>query len=290
MQSEVEQASEERLRLLYVACTRAMDLLVLPELAWSDEASWARAVDFRLHALPELNLTQLRVKPFGRRAAGANAQTPEVFAAEQAVVAQALRPLRWIRPSAGDAEVLPLEMPVAVAWDQPMDMEAASPGGPVRGIILHKLMEELLTGELVGTDAALRDRCSRLASQLSGDDGGARVDLDELVATTLRTWSLPELGDGRNNTVPEVPIYGRLPGADERLVSGRADAVRYRGGRPETVFDWKSDVAPEAGTRRAYAQQLAQYVHVLGAERGAIVYMSTGQIQWVEVSGNGGTV
>jgi hypothetical protein len=90
--------------------------------------------------------------------------------------------------------------------------------------------------------------------------------------------------------VPEVPIYGRLPGADERLVSGRADAVRYRGGRPETVFDWKSDVAPEAGTRRAYAQQLAQYVHVLGAERGAIVYMSTGQIQWVEVSGNGGTV
>jgi hypothetical protein len=27
---------------------------------------------------------------------------------------------------------------------------------------------------------------------------------------------------------------------------------------------------------RAYSQQLAQYVQVLGAERGAIVYMSTG--------------
>jgi hypothetical protein len=32
----------------------------------------------------------------------------------------------------------------------------------------------------------------------------------------------------------------------------------------------------------AYAHQLAQYVHVLRAKRGAIVYMTTGKIPWVE--------
>src|SRR5262249_14637770 len=117
--SEAEQASEERLRLLYVACTRAMDLLVLPELAWSDEASWARAVHFRLHALPELDLTRLRARPVERPPAVENGQTPEVFAAEQVVVTRALQPLRWIHPSAGDSEVLSLDVPVAVAWDQP---------------------------------------------------------------------------------------------------------------------------------------------------------------------------
>jgi hypothetical protein len=48
------------------------------------------------------------------------------------------------------------------------------------------------------------------------------------------------------------------------------------------VFDWKSDVDPKADDRAAYAHQLAQYVHVLRAKLGAIVYMTTGEIQWVE--------
>ena len=36
MQSEAQEEAQQRLRLLYVACTRAMDLLVLPELSWSE--------------------------------------------------------------------------------------------------------------------------------------------------------------------------------------------------------------------------------------------------------------
>jgi CRISPR-associated exonuclease Cas4 len=81
-----------------------------------------------------------------------------------------------------------------------------------------------------------------------------------------------------------VPVYGRLASDSERLVAGRADAVCYRRGKPYIVFDWKSDVAPDAAARGAYANQLGQYVRVLGAERGAIVYMTLGQVQWVSVS------
>jgi len=66
------------------------------------------------------------------------------------------------------------------------------------------------------------------------------------------------------------------------LIAGRADAVRYRNGDAEIVFDWKSDVDPKPDERATYARQLAQYVHVLRAKRGAIVYMTTGEIQWVD--------
>jgi CRISPR-associated exonuclease Cas4 len=31
-----------------------------------------------------------------------------------------------------------------------------------------------------------------------------------------------------------------------------------------------------------YANQLGQHVHVLGAERGAVVYMTLGRVEWVE--------
>lgn len=78
-----------------------------------------------------------------------------------------------------------------------------------------------------------------------------------------------------------APIYGRLAGEGERLVVGRADAVCYRAGTPQIVFDWKSDINPDAAARAAYANQLGQYVQVLGAERGALIYMTLGQVQWV---------
>ena len=44
----------------------------------------------------------------------------------------------------------------------------------------------------------------------------------------------------------------------------------------QIVFDWKSDVAPDATDRAAYAQQLSIYVDVLRRERGAVIYMTTG--------------
>jgi hypothetical protein len=64
-------------------------------------------------------------------------------------------------------------------------------------------------------------------------------------------------------------------------VSGRADAVAYKEGALVAVFDWKSDVAPSPADQALYAGQLAQYLRVLGGERGAIVYMSSGLIHWV---------
>jgi CRISPR-associated exonuclease Cas4 len=159
----------------------------------------------------------------------------------------------------------------------------AAQGGPVRGVILHNLMEEFLTGELEESAQAVERRCSSLVQELGSiDEPLPNVNAQEVAATALRTISLPELSNDRENLIPEVPVYGSIGTEMNHLVSGRADAVRYRNGAAEIVFDWKSDLRPEPAQRATYAHQLAQYVNVLGAKRGAIVYMTPGEIQWID--------
>jgi len=283
MNSEAEEESQQRLRLLHVACTRTMDMLVLPELPWTADGTWARAVDFWLQDIPALDVSRFERQPVPRATDSANEQTREVFDAEQSRIAQSFQPIRWVRPSDGDPEIVQFDIMAGIGWEQPIDAVEMAAGGLVRGIILHKLMEELLTGELEDSIVPLQQRAAALAQQLeTGSRSGPKVDAKELATTALRTISLPEFADGRESFVPEVPIYGRIGADGNQLVTGRADAVRFLDGRPQIVFDWKSDLAPEPATRAVYANQLALYVNVLHAERGAIVYMTSGQIQWVD--------
>lgn len=131
----------------------------------------------------------------------------------------------------------------------------------------------------------MRERSQRLLQELSGTAAAPDLDLAELAKRALRTWRLEEVAEHKEGLVAEVPIYGRLVGDDQRLLAGRADAAVYASGKPRIVFDWKSDVAPDASARASYARQNAQYAHILGAERGAVVYMSLGQVQWVSQRG-----
>jgi CRISPR-associated exonuclease Cas4 len=288
LQSEGQEEAQQRLRLLYVACTRAMDLLVLLELSWSDAAAWARTVDFRLGDVPELNIAAFRKKPFVKVPQVPNAQTAQIFAQEGSALDAAFERIAWIHPSEKDQDIMQFEMSSVAAWEQPIDALAATGGGSVRGNILHKLMEELLAGELRESPEAAQERAAQLIRQLVPAGPPAGLEARELAPTALRTFALPELAADRDGLVPEVPVYGCLGSNANRLVSGRADAVRYRDGRACIVFDWKSDVAPEPTTRAIYAHQLSIYVDVLGAERGAVIYMTTGQIDWVGPKGQPG--
>jgi hypothetical protein len=51
------------------------------------------------------------------------------------------------------------------------------------------------------------------------------------------------------------------------------------------VIDWKSDIRPSAATHADYTSQLAEYLEVTGAPRGAIVYMSLDRVVWIENNG-----
>jgi hypothetical protein len=72
-------------------------------------------------------------------------------------------------------------------------------------------------------------------------------------------------------------------------VSARADAIAFEAGVPVAAFDWKSDVAPTLGDHDAYVSQLLEYLELIGAEEGAVVYMTSGDVRWVhrDSSANG---
>ena len=139
-------------------------------------------------------------------------------------------------------------------------------------------MEELLTALLVPDSARLTERASTLTKEASV--GATTIpDPSELAATALRTFSHEKLQPYIAKLVPEIPLFGAR--SDTVLVSARADAIAFEAGVPVAAFDWKSDVAPTPDDHDAYASQLLEYLELIGAETGAVVYMTSGDVQWV---------
>jgi CRISPR-associated exonuclease Cas4 len=106
----------------------------------------------------------------------------------------------------------------------------------------------------------------------------------ELATTARRTLQLPDIKPYRARLVAELPIYGIAPASSDQLIVGRVDAVADGEDGDKIVFDWKSDIAPNESDRAAYRQQLGQYLHVIGARHGAIVYMTSGRVEWVSAA------
>jgi len=76
-----------------------------------------------------------------------------------------------------------------------------------------------------------------------------------------------------------------ISGADsEQVVLGIADAVALSpAGNPELVIDWKSDVAPDVAAVAGYAAQVRTYLGATGAEKGLVVFMTSGRIVRVDL-------
>jgi CRISPR-associated exonuclease Cas4 len=105
-----------------------------------------------------------------------------------------------------------------------------------------------------------------------------------MAAAVLRSLALPEIAALRPFLVPEIPIWAK----DEHgLVAGRADALVMDGERVDAAIDWKSDVNPTPAVRKAHVQQLHDYLSATNAGRGAIVYLSSGEIVWVRRESRG---
>src|SRR3546814_11617917 len=95
--AEVAERERERLRLWYVAATRARELLVLPKLDVAPaKSSWNALMDFDLDGLP---LIQIDQHPPGFETIDGdpeNGQTREVFVAEAVAGVAASHKQRWI--------------------------------------------------------------------------------------------------------------------------------------------------------------------------------------------------
>jgi CRISPR-associated exonuclease Cas4 len=284
LEAEDQSLARERERLWYVACTRARELLLIPELPQAEQQSWARIVDLAHDELPTLDVSSLACAPSPLNTSPPNVQTPELFAAERAVVDAAAVPLTWIRPSDHDPDRFPIVDAIGLELGDVPEVEAPVGAGHVRGLLLHKLMEEVLTGELNDDINDFARRARELGDELVLDpaDGTALPDAEEIAATVWRTLQLPEIAPIRQRLVPEWPIYTLLEGASPpTALAGRIDAIAHHGARAEIVVDWKSDFEPTERDMRVHAGQLEAYLRSTRAPRGVLVYMSLGIVRWV---------
>ena len=299
---EKAELGRERVRLWYVAATRAHEILVLPRLdvAASDSA-WLSVVDLALPALPALDLDHLPPEVGAGDAAAENEQTREVFAAEAAAIGERHQRIVWRAPSRDEDTAQPVlreEAPTILVTDgdgAPADGTTAATiqGGRERGTILHKLIEEVLTGETADTQAALVARAESLIRALNlpvMDDPAEELAPAELAGCVVRALSLPEVTTLRPSLVPELPVYSsNETDTHEEATAGIVDAITFdANGAPQVVIDWKSDVDPSPETLEHYRAQVRAYLDMTGAERGLIITVTTGAIHYVTRQRDGG--
>lgn len=284
--NEIEHA-RERVRLWYVAATRARDLLILPRhTAKLSDKSWSRIVDLDLAALPAINPSDLGGDMKLPTAPAENAQTEVLFADEARRIVQVATTIKWHQPSRHETNgASPEPIPV---FSDPEELETAVPlieiaGGATRGTVLHKLMEEVLTGETQDKAADLERRALELLGQLGqapSSDPKIGISPGELATTIMRTLNLPEIVALRPRLVPEHTIFNSSrDGTTEILSSGIADAVAHDdSGRITAIVDWKSDVELDANRLATYRAQIADYRKQTGAEQALLVLMTAGDV------------
>lgn len=295
-EEEGVQLAHERLRLWYVAATRARELLVLPRFAAEPGAgTWAGLCDLRLAGLPSLRIDAAKARRPALPAARPNTQSAEVFASERKHIAAARQNIEWVVPSRSelaDDAMLPaaVDVPVLDSAVEPEQHTGAEPlaiqGGAVRGRILHKLFEEVLTGETQDTLASLQTRAGELITGLGFDvvdNPLSGLVPDELAGCVLRSLALPDIVGLRPHLVPEFGVWQSEASEQGELVrTGVVDAISFdAAGFPDVVVDWKSDVSPSESMLAHYRAQVGSYVRMTGAKRGLIVLATSGKTIWI---------
>ena len=282
MQAERDERERERHRLWYVAATRARDLLLLPQFSIGVPASsWMKRVGmvhddlapFATDVLPDGSLMRGEYAP--------NGQDRTVFETEAALIAARTHRIRRITPHLAEAGEQDVALPAPLP---PADTDADPPpprGSLARGLLLHKLIEEVLTGETSDDVAALVARAAVLAGQLHEAPGVDTLDPAEAAASVRRGLHLPAISAIRAHLLPECAVASSTPDGDTEAVTlGVADAlVVGPDGRIDIVVDWKSDVDPAPAVVASYRAQVSAYLAATGAAEGLLVFLTTGTVE-----------
>jgi exodeoxyribonuclease-5 len=168
-------------------------------------------------------------------------------------------------------------------------------GGRERGLILHKLLEEVLTGETAEDVVALQKRAIELLVQLEvpdAEDPAIGPSSGEMAAAVRRALQLPVVAALRPRLLPEFRVYaGVLADQQMSLTAGVADAVATEEeGRVAAVIDWKSDVDPTPGQVEIYRGQVRDYLAATGAPVGFIIFLTSNRVERVELPRRNPTV
>jgi exodeoxyribonuclease-5 len=290
-QAEADELRRERVRLWYVALTRARDLLLLPLQSERSGDDWLSLLTLDLASVPKFDPSAFTGTAVALPIAAANTQDLKTWQAEAATIVANERTITWRQPSRHEqvadqpvSEFFIFTGPEAVA-EQPPDVEApVIQGGRERGLVLHKLIEEVLTGETFEAENALQARAAELLAEMGVADNADPANgcsNAELAASVLRGLRLPEIVALRPLLRPEVSIFSSTAdGTNFEMTSGIADALALGpDGTVDVVVDWKSDVDPDAKIVELYRGQVRDYLGATGASTGLIVFLTSGRVE-----------
>ncbi len=300
--AEREQLRRERVRLWYVAITRACDLLLLPRQSERKGNDWMSIVDLRLDDLPTFDHRAIVYAPeLPDVAEPTNIQDETTWRSEAATIAATRRSIVWRSPSRHEmppGAAPPLDRDeifadsAALLEQLPVEPDTAAVASAIRGsrergLVVHKLIEEVLTGETADRVDALENRARALLAQLGISEAARPEDgphAPELGATTLRALRIPDIAACRSRLVPEMTVFSARAYQDSTIfVGGVADAIAYQPiGLIDLVVDWKTDVSPTAQQIDLYRDQMRDYLAATGAPDGLLVFVTTGQLVRVQ--------
>jgi ATP-dependent helicase/nuclease subunit A len=249
----------ERERLVYVAATRARELLVLPESPPDKGLVVAKLIE---RSRPELIE---RVEPYvaGAGAAWSQGVEPRRRPLVYAEVDESAWPAALAR--AREPRLSPT--PISGAAGEDLDFalhEELRRGrfGPVFGNTVHRALALVLGPVSLAVDAALGQACAAT---------GLAVHIDEVAADVLRALATLQVFQGTRRL--EYPVAGVRNGL---LLQGYVDLV-IADGAQLTVIDFKTD-APAAAPRAKYVAQVRAYAELLGATRAALLFTADGSL------------
>ena len=283
IEAERKELGRERHRIWYVAATRARDLLLLPDFSSGiPKGSWMEQFGLRHDGVGAFDAGSLGEVSLERTEDPPNPQDRATFETEAALIAERTHRIRRITPHLAEAgdEVVSEAMPMLPQIDDPVEEIARPRGSLARGLVLHKLIEEILTGEAAEEQAALEVRAKELALQLDDLPGAAGFDGAEAARTVLHGLALPPIQAVRGSLVPECSVASSMRSDEvEQVTLGVADALVLKAdGAPRLVVDWKSDVNPGPATIARYRVQVLDYMTATGALEGMIVFLTDGII------------
>ncbi|MCX5746413.1 MAG: UvrD-helicase domain-containing protein [Proteobacteria bacterium] len=280
-------AASERRRLVYVAATRARDLLVIPRPAWDQPTDKYIHATLLANARPDW-IHELAPFVAGEGAAWAPPLPPPRV---HAVVDDDDLEARWsaARDAARSSRHAPRSV-TALAKAPPVtlridDAEVETPAprvvrigrfGALFGDVVHRAIGLVLTRQLDAPAAV-----ARAASTLALADHHAEATEDvERALVALREAHLLD----RRVVRLEYPVAAHRDGL---LVSGYIDLISAAVDDPtdRVVIDFKTDRWPrnvDAVTEAfpAYVTQVRSYGEIVGASRTALLFTSIGRLSW----------